>query len=66
MLQNDLAIDDVDFIIAISEWAKKIAYEHGIKNNIYTIHHGVDIEKFHPGPINPIYKTQILCVLNFN
>jgi glycosyltransferase involved in cell wall biosynthesis len=66
MLQNDLAIDDVDFVIAISEWVKKIAYEHGIKKNIYTIHHGVDIEKFHPEPINPIYKTQILCALNFN
>jgi glycosyltransferase involved in cell wall biosynthesis len=66
MLQNELSMDDVNFIIAISEWVKKIAYEHGIKKNIYTIHHGVDIEKFHPGPINPDYKTQILCVLNFN
>ncbi len=66
MLQNNIAIDKVSFIIAISEWAKKIAYEHGINKNIYTIHHGVDIEKFHPRPENPDYKTQILCVMNFN
>jgi glycosyltransferase involved in cell wall biosynthesis len=66
MLQNNVAIDDVDFIIAISDWAKMIAYEHGIKKNIYTIHHGVDLERFHPRPENPVYKTQILCVLNFN
>ena len=66
MLQNDISIDKVSFIIAISEWAKKIACEHGIKKNIYTIHHGVDIEIFHPRPKNPNYKTQILCGLNFN
>jgi glycosyltransferase involved in cell wall biosynthesis len=66
LYQNSKAIDDVDFIISISDWVKKTAIKNGLEQNIYTIHNGVDIEKFQNVGFYENYKSDILCVMNFN
>lgn len=64
-IENILSIKDVDFILAISNWMKEIAILKGLKN-IYILNNGVDVDHFRPRKTNPEYKTQLLCVMNFN
>lgn len=65
MLENFLAIKDVDFILAISDWIKQKAEYKGL-HNIYTLYNGVDCFRFRPREKDPKYRTQLLCVMNFN
>lgn len=64
-LENLLSINNVDFILAISNWIRKKAERKGLKN-IYTLYNGVDCMRFRPRPPDWRYRSQLLCVMNFN
>ena len=66
MLQYNNSKKNVDFVLAISDWMKKVAIKNGIEKPIYTMYNGVDTQRFFPKKINEKYKTEILSVLNFN
>lgn len=64
-IENFIALKDVDFTITISNWMKKKAEEKGL-NNLYVLYNGVDYNRFRPRNEDPAYKSQLLCVMNFN
>ena len=64
-IENALSIGDVDLILAISDWMNRKAALKGLEN-IYTLYNGVDVDRFRPREINPEYRTNLLCVMNFN
>ena len=64
--QYNESINDVDFIISISDYMKKIALKHGLDKKIYLMYNGVDIKRFHERKFEPNYKSELLCVMNFN
>lgn len=65
MLENSLALRDVDFTLAVSDWLRKKADSKGLKR-VYTLYNGVDCIRFRPRENDERYSTQILCVMSFN
>ena len=64
-LENSLAIRNVDFTLAVSMWLRKRAENNGLRN-VYTLYNGVDTNRFRPRIADEKFKTQILCIMNFN
>jgi len=64
-IENFIALKNVDFILAISNWIKKKAEIKGL-NNVYVMYNGVDCNRFRPRKIDLNYRSQLLCVMNFN
>lgn len=60
------SINDVDFVVAISDYIRKVATNHGLDKRTYLMYNGVDIERFHERDFNPRYQSELLCVMNFN
>jgi len=64
-IENFIALKNVDFILAISKWIKLKAEDKGLQN-IYVLYNGVDCNRFRPRKMDASYKSQLLCVTNFN
>ena len=64
--QYQRSIDEVDFVIAISDYMKKVALKNGLNKPIYLMYNGVDTQRFKEREPDPSYKSQVLCVMNFN
>ncbi len=60
------SIDEVDFVIAISEYMKKTAINNGLNKPIYLMYNGVDTKRFHERELDTRYKSDVLCVMNFD
>jgi len=65
MLENSFSLRDVDITIAVSDWLRKKLESYGLKN-VYTMYNGVDCIRFRPRKTDERYRTQILCVMNFD
>lgn len=64
--QYSQSIDSVDFVIAISKYIQKISKKNGLKKKTYLMYNGVDINRFNEIITDIKYKTELLCVMNFN
>ncbi|MCW4049795.1 MAG: glycosyltransferase [Candidatus Bathyarchaeota archaeon] len=64
-LQNENSLNDVDFVVTVSNYLNRIAVSKGIPN-VYTMYCGVDTDRFKAYPSDPRYKSEILCAMNFN
>ena len=65
MLENSFSLRDVDFTLAVSNWLRKKLERYGLKN-VYTLYNGVDCIRFKPRETDERYRTQILCIMNFD
>ena len=65
LLQNAVSMDDVDFVVAVSEYLKRSAERNGLEKPVYALPCGVDTERFDIRPPVEGYRSQILCVMNF-
>ena len=59
------SIDEVSFVIAISEYMKKTAEKNGLNKPIYVMYNGVDTQRFHERETDTRFKSEVLCVMNF-
>jgi len=57
---------DVDFVLAISEYMKKVAIQNGIDKIIHVMPNGVDVERFNRRNVSSAHQSTILCVMNFD
>lgn len=64
--QNARSFNDIDIILSISDYMKKVAKEQADDKPIYTMYNGVNIKRFKERTQEKEYKTQILCVMNFD
>lgn len=64
-IQNNLSLDDADFVIACSDYLKNVAEAHVSHRNCYTMYEGVDVNRFRPSSPDSSYETELLCVMNF-
>ena len=64
--QYQNSIDEVDFVIAISEYMRKTASKNSLDIPIYLMYNGVDIQRFKEREADPRYNSEILLVMNFD
>ena len=65
MLQNRVSLDDVDFMVVVSDYLKRSAERNGVEQTVYTLPCGVDTGRFALREPEDGYRSEALCVMNF-